>query len=94
MTTGDPLFGTTSKQPCCYGTWITERILLLTHCRAIFDTNECEKFVEKLESRIRLHDRDIEKLCSAHHQGFIESIRDLLELKSIANKLHVRLNYR
>ena len=61
--------------------------------RAIFDTNECEHFVEKLETRIRIHDKDIEKLCSAHHQGFIESIRDLLELKGLANKLHVCTYY-
>lgn len=56
--------------------------------RAIFDTNECEDFAEKLETRIHVHDRDIEKLCSAHHQGFIESIKDLLELKGLANKIH------
>nr|CAG4650760.1 EOG090X01NK [Simocephalus serrulatus]SVE94087.1 EOG090X01NK [Simocephalus serrulatus] len=56
--------------------------------RAIFDTDECDAFAEKLESRIRSHDKDIEKLCSAHHQGFIESIRDLLELKGLANRIH------
>lgn len=56
---------------------------------AIFDTGECESFAEKLETRIHVHDRDIEKLCSAHHQGFIESIKDLLELKGLANKINV-----
>lgn len=56
--------------------------------RAIFDTDECEDFADKLDSRIHVHDREIEKLCSAHHQGFIESIRDLLELKGLANKIH------
>nr|CAG4640652.1 EOG090X01NK [Eulimnadia texana] len=59
--------------------------------RAIYETDEHEKFVEKLESRIRLHDRDIERLCSAHHHGFIESIRDLLELKGLAQKLHTKV---
>lgn len=57
--------------------------------RAIFDTDECEDFADKLDSRIHVHDREIEKLCSAHHTGFIESIRDLLELKGLANKIHV-----
>ena len=56
---------------------------------AIFDTDECDAFADKLETRIRSHDRDIEKLCSAHHQGFIESIKDLLELKGLANRIHV-----
>jgi hypothetical protein len=56
---------------------------------AIFDTDECDAFADKLESRIHSHDRDIEKLCSAHHQGFIESIKDLLELKGLANRIHV-----
>nr|CAG4646059.1 EOG090X01NK [Macrothrix elegans] len=56
--------------------------------RAIFDTEESDAFADKLESRIRSHDKEIEKLCSAHHQGFIESIRDLLELKGLANKIH------
>ena len=58
-------------------------------CRAIFDTDECELFADKLETRIRAHDRDIEKLCSAHHHGFIESIHDLLQLAGLAKKLHV-----
>ena len=61
--------------------------------RAIFDTDECENFTEKLETRIHVHDRDIEKLCSAHHQGFIESIKDLLELKGLANKINVPQDY-
>jgi len=56
--------------------------------RAIFDTDECEHFAQKLETRIHVHDRDIEKLCSAHHHGFIESIKDLLELKGLANKIN------
>lgn len=34
-----------------------------------------------LERRIKLYDKDIEKLCSFHYQAFIEAIRDLLLLK-------------
>ncbi|KAJ9592812.1 hypothetical protein L9F63_015503 [Diploptera punctata] len=47
--------------------------------RAIYDGDEHPKFMERLDARIKSHDRDIERMCNFHYQGFIDSIRELLQ---------------
>lgn len=44
---------------------------------------------DQLEQIIKTYDRDIEKLCNAHYQGFIDSIRELLLVRSEAQDLKV-----
>ncbi|CAH0553715.1 unnamed protein product [Brassicogethes aeneus] len=56
--------------------------------RAIYDNGEHVEFRKKLESRIKDHDKDIERLCNVYYQGFIESVRELLEVRSKAKKLN------
>ncbi|KAG7175723.1 Exocyst complex component 6B-like 1 [Homarus americanus] len=53
----------------------------------IYDGDEHGKFMERLDTRIRNHDRDIERMCNHHYQGFIDSIRELLQVRSQAHKL-------
>lgn len=55
--------------------------------RAIYDGDEHDKFLQKLDSRISDHDREIEKMCNFHYQGFIDCIRELLQVRSKAQKL-------
>uniref|UniRef100_A0A914VGU5 Exocyst complex component n=1 Tax=Plectus sambesii TaxID=2011161 RepID=A0A914VGU5_9BILA len=50
--------------------------------RAIYDGGDVHKFLRALENKIRHYDKDIEKVCSFHYQGFIEAIRELLQLKT------------
>lgn len=57
--------------------------------RAVYDNGEQVEFLNKLKQRIRHHDKDIERLCNVYYQGFIESIRELLEVRSQAKKLNV-----
>lgn len=61
----------------------------MLHFRAIYDNNEHMEFREKLSQRIKHHDKDIERLCNVYYQGFIESVRELLEVRSQAKKLNV-----
>ncbi|KAL1122743.1 hypothetical protein AAG570_003070 [Ranatra chinensis] len=56
--------------------------------RAIYDGDEDQKFMELLDARIKAHDRDIERMCNFHYQGFIDSIRELLQVRSQAKKLN------
>jgi hypothetical protein len=49
--------------------------------------------MEKLETRIRNHDREIEKMCNFHYQGFVDSITELLKVRGEAQKLKVRRLY-
>lgn len=46
--------------------------------------------MEKLDARIRNHDREIEKMCNFHHQGFVDAITELLKVRADAEKLMVR----
>ncbi|XP_041977986.1 exocyst complex component 6 [Aricia agestis] len=51
-----------------------------------------EAFVKQLDERIQQHDKEIEKLCNFYYQGFIESIRELLEVRSNAEELHAEIS--
>lgn len=65
--------------------------ILLLCCRAIYDGDEHQKFMEQLDARIKNHDRDIERMCNSHYQGFIDSIRELLQVRTQAQKLNVTI---
>lgn len=43
--------------------------------------------MDKLDVRIRNHDREIEKMCNHHFQGFVDSITELLKVRGEAQKL-------
>ncbi|XP_069467467.1 exocyst complex component 6 isoform X4 [Ambystoma mexicanum] len=47
--------------------------------------------MEKLDVRIRNHDREIEKMCNFHHQGFVDAITELLKVRAEAEKLKVQV---
>ncbi|XP_046615020.1 exocyst complex component 6B isoform X1 [Neodiprion virginianus] len=56
--------------------------------RAIYDGQEHQQFMEKLDDRVKSHDKDIERMCNHHYQGFIDSIRELLQVRSQAQQLN------
>lgn len=60
--------------------------------RSVYDDqpNAHQKFMEKLDACIRNHDREIEKMCNFHHQGFVDAITELLKVRADAEKLKVR----
>ncbi|XP_011486846.2 exocyst complex component 6 isoform X3 [Oryzias latipes] len=60
-----------------------------TTLRSIYDDqpNAHKRFMEKLDTRIRNHDREIEKMCNFHHQGFVDAITELLKVRADAEKL-------
>uniref|UniRef100_A0A8C9WX64 Exocyst complex component n=1 Tax=Sander lucioperca TaxID=283035 RepID=A0A8C9WX64_SANLU len=58
--------------------------------RSVYDGREHGLFMEKLDVRIRNHDREIEKMCNHHFQGFVDSITELLKVRGEAQKLKVR----
>ncbi|XP_012257950.2 exocyst complex component 6B isoform X2 [Athalia rosae] len=56
--------------------------------KAIYDGQEHQQFMEKLDDRVKSHDKDIERMCNHHYQGFIDSIRELLQVRSQAQQLN------
>ncbi|XP_018355653.1 PREDICTED: exocyst complex component 6 isoform X2 [Trachymyrmex septentrionalis] len=59
--------------------------------RAIYDGHEHQKFMEKLDDRIKAHDKDIERMCNHHYQGFNDSVRELLQVRSQAQQLNAEI---
>ncbi|XP_028823147.1 exocyst complex component 6 isoform X3 [Denticeps clupeoides] len=64
-----------------------------TTLRSVYDDqpNAHKRFMEKLDARIRNHDREIEKMCNFHHQGFVDAITELLKVRADAEKLMVQV---
>lgn len=60
-------------------------------CRTLYEEEEQESFHESLAMRIKAHEKDIERMCNKNYQGFIESVGELLKVKSDAMKLKVRV---
>lgn len=65
-------------------------VLSLFFSRSVYDGQEHGLFMDKLDARIRNHDREIEKMCNHHFQGFVDSITELLKVRGEAQKLKVR----
>jgi hypothetical protein len=59
--------------------------------RTLYEEEEQESFHESLGVRIKGHEKDIERMCNKNYQGFIESVSELLKVKSDAVKLKVKL---
>ncbi|XP_053111070.1 exocyst complex component 6B isoform X2 [Hemicordylus capensis] len=55
--------------------------------RSVYDGAEHGRFMEKLDARIRNHDREIEKMCNFHYQGFVDAITEFLKVRAEAQKL-------
>lgn len=58
--------------------------------RAVYDGDDIDHFMEKLDACIKNHDHEIERMCNYHYQGFIDSIRELQQVSGDATKLKVR----
>uniref|UniRef100_A0A8K9V345 Exocyst complex component n=1 Tax=Oncorhynchus mykiss TaxID=8022 RepID=A0A8K9V345_ONCMY len=76
-----------------YGDWylnvLSPLVTVTTFIISVYDDqpNAHKRFMEKLEVRIRNHDREIEKMCNFHHQGFVDAITELLKVRADAEKL-------
>ena len=57
---------------------------------SLYDGEDQQEFLQSLSTRIKNHDKDIERMCNKNYQGFIESVSELHKVKSEANKLKVR----
>ena len=65
-------------------------VCVLLH-RTLYEGGEQESFLDSLLTRIKGHEKDIERMCNKNYQGFIESVSELLKVKSDALKLKVRM---
>lgn len=47
--------------------------------------------MDKLDGRIKNHDKDIERRCNAHYQEFVDCIHDLLQVRPQAERLKAEI---
>ena len=47
--------------------------------------------MERLDARIKNHDKDIERMCNAHYQGFVDCIHELLQVRPQAQLLEKKI---
>lgn len=59
--------------------------------RAIYECDDPLKFMNQLEQRIKHHDKEIERMCNNYYQGFIDSIRDLQQVRNQAKNLNKKI---
>ena len=59
------------------------------YCSTLYEGDEQEDFLQSLSTRIKNHEKDIERMCNKNYQGFIESVSELHKVKSDALKLKV-----
>lgn len=60
-------------------------------CRSVYEqAAQPRRFVERLDLRIKHHDREIERACNHHYQSFVDSIQGLLKVRSDVVALKVR----
>lgn len=67
----------------------THFIILQINSRAIYDTGDVHKFSRALEKRITHYDKNILRVCTYHYQGFLDSIKQLSNLKEKCNEIKV-----
>ena len=67
-----------------------ETYLSLFTFRSLYDGDDKQEFLQSLSTRIKNHEKDIERMCNKNYQGFIESVSELHKVKSDALKLKVR----
>jgi len=57
--------------------------------RSVYEGAEPDKFLDRLDARIKAHNKEIERMCNHHYQGFIESVHSLLQVRGDVDKLKV-----
>ncbi|KAL3981604.1 Exocyst complex subunit Sec15-like family protein [Acanthocheilonema viteae] len=60
--------------------------------RAIYDCGDVHKFARALEHRIHHYDKSIQRICSYHYQGYVDAMKQLLQLKTQSLEIKDEVN--
>lgn len=75
----------------CYKYFIANE--MMTHCRSVYEDDSQSDFLKKLDEHSKDHEKEIERMCNFHYQGFVESVSELIRVRTDANQLKVRRIY-
>ena len=57
--------------------------------RSVYEDDGQTVFIEKLDEHSKSHEKEIERMCNFHYQGFVEAVNELIRVRSDANMLKV-----
>ena len=55
----------------------------------MYENNQKEEFMKRLEDRIKQYDVEIEKLCNKNYQSFVDTFNELLSVREDTAQLKV-----
>ena len=61
----------------------------MTYCRSVYEDDSQSDFLKKLDEHSKDHEKEIERMCNFHYQGFVESVSELIRVRTDANELKV-----
>ena len=61
----------------------------MTYCRSVYEDDSQSDFLKKLDEHSKDHEKEIERMCNFHYQGFVESVSELIRVRTDANQLKV-----
>lgn len=59
--------------------------------RSVYESDNQTDFLHKLDQHSKDHEKEIERMCNFHYQGFVESVNELIRVRSDANKLKIQV---
>eukprot|EP00111_Clytia_hemisphaerica_P023573 TCONS_00069438-protein len=57
--------------------------------RSVYESSNESDFLQKLNEHSVNHEKEIERMCNFHYQGFVESVNELIRVRSDANRLKI-----
>ena len=55
--------------------------------RSVYEDDGHTTFIEKLDQHSQTHEKEIERMCNFHYQGFVEAVNELIRVRSDADIL-------
>lgn len=59
--------------------------------RNVYENNQKDEFMKRLEEKVKQYDGEIEKLCNANYQSFVSTFNELLNVREDTVQLKVTI---
>jgi hypothetical protein len=59
--------------------------------RSVYENNQKDEFMKRLDDRVKQYDVEIEKLCNKNYQSFVDTFNELLNVREDTSQLKKQL---
>lgn len=59
--------------------------------RSVYENNQKDEFMKRLDDRVKQYDVEIEKLCNKNYQSFVDTFNELLSVREDTSQLKKQL---